>query len=190
MNVQARIGAPAPAVRFALLVVATLLALLLLSSPARAASGGIGVDSPAAGGSKKGGAYADAKLLPNGDAVAPATAPLRVKRAIAYANQINDKKYEWGGGHASFKDDGYDCSGAVSYMLHGARMLNAPMASGSLAGWGNDGKGKWITVYANSGHTYAVVAGLRWDTSGGPGPRWHKDMRSSSGYTVRHKSGY
>ena len=62
-------------------------------------------------------------------------------------------------------------------MLHGARMLKTPMTSGSLASWGKKSKGDWITVYANSGHTYAVVAGLRWDTSGGPGPRWHKDMR-------------
>ena len=75
-------------------------------------------------------------------------------------------------------------------MLHGARMLKTPMTSGSLASWGKKKKGKWITVYANSGHTYAMVAGLRWDTSGGPGPRWHKSKRSRAGYKVRHYKGY
>jgi hypothetical protein len=69
-------------------------------------------------------------------------------------------------------------------------MLKQPMTSGSLASWGKKKKGKWITVYANSGHTWAVVAGLRWDTSGGPGPRWHKGMASRTGYAVRHYKGY
>lgn len=75
-------------------------------------------------------------------------------------------------------------------MLHGAGMLKAPLASGGLATWGRKRTGKWITVYANAGHVYAVVAGLRWDTSGGPGPRWHEDMRSSAGFAVRHMNGY
>jgi hypothetical protein len=75
-------------------------------------------------------------------------------------------------------------------MLHGGRMLNTPMTSGSLASsWGRRGKGKWLTVYANGGHTYAVVAGLRWDTSGGPGPRWHKDLRSNAGFRKRNYKG-
>ena len=74
-------------------------------------------------------------------------------------------------------------------MLHGGRMLKMPMTSGSLAHWGRKGKGKWISVYANSGHVYAMVAGLRWDTSGGPGPRWHKSKRSRAGFKVRHYRG-
>jgi hypothetical protein len=132
-----------------------------------------------------------AELLPNGDAAAPASAPPRVHRAIEFANRINHKPYKWGGGHGKWKDKGYDCSGAVSYMLHGAgrRILKAPLASGGLAGWGEAGRGEWITVYANGGHAYAVVAGLRWDTSGGKGPRWHEDMRPSRRYKERHWPG-
>jgi cell wall-associated NlpC family hydrolase len=165
-------------------VLATLATVLLLSSPAGAASGGLGSTIPPTGKAAK------AKLLPSGKAVAPVGAPERVVRAIKYANQIRKTKYVWGGGHASFNSKGYDCSGAVSYMLHGARMLKTPLTSGSLASWGKQKKGDWISVYANSGHTYAVVAGLRWDTSEGPGPRWHKDMRSNSGFAVRHYKGY
>ena len=129
-------------------------------------------------------------MLPNGKAIPPDNAPRRVVKAIKAANEIRKTKYVWGGGHGSFESKGYDCSGAVSYMLHGARMLKTPMTSGSLAHWGKKKKGKWITVYANSGHTYAMVAGLRWDTSGGPGPRWHKSKRSRAGYKVRHYKGY
>jgi len=161
-------------------------AFSLIGAPDTVAdSGGIGTDPP----QQASGAYADAKLR-NGKAIAPESAPARIKRAIRYANEIRKTKYVWGGGHGSFEDRGYDCSGAVSYMLHGARMLKAPTTSGGLTGWGLKGKGKWISVYANSGHTYAVVAGLRWDTSGGPGPRWHKDMRPSGGFTVRHYKGH
>jgi len=155
---------------------------LLISSPA-VAGGGVST-SPK---SEKPG---KAKLLKSGKAVPPDNAPKRVVKAIKAANEIRKTKYQWGGGHGSFNDNGYDCSGAVSYMLRGARMLKTPMTSGSLARWGKKRKGKWITVYANAGHVYAVLAGLRWDTSGGPGPRWHKDMRSRSGFKVRHYRGY
>ncbi len=165
-------------------VLATIAVLLLLSASAVAASGGVGTTVPPTGKAGK------AKLLDNGKAVPPEGAPKRVVRAIKYANSIRRTKYVWGGGHASFDSKGYDCSGAVSYMLHGARMLKTPLTSGSLASWGKKKKGDWISVYANSGHTYAVVAGLRWDTSGGPGPRWHTDGRSDSGYAVRHYRGY
>jgi cell wall-associated NlpC family hydrolase len=133
-----------------------------------------------------------AELLSNGDAVAPASAPAQVQRAIEFANRINRKPYIYGGGHKSWKiDRGYDCSGAVSYMIHGAgrRLLSSPLPSGSLARWGAAGPGEWISVYANGGHAYAVVAGLRWDTSGGAGPRWHEDMRSSKGFRARHPVG-
>ncbi|HYU61405.1 MAG TPA: hypothetical protein VEK39_11645 [Solirubrobacterales bacterium] len=133
----------------------------------------------------------EAQLDADGDAIPPAGAPPEVVRAIAFANRINDKPYIYGGGHKGWRplDKGYDCSGSVSYMLHGARVLKSPLPSGDLAKWGLPGEGQWITVYANSGHTYAVVAGLRWDTSGGAGPRWHEDMRSSAGYRIRHWEG-
>jgi hypothetical protein len=182
MNKNVRTGAATPAIRMIVLAALALAALLLLTEPATAASGGVGTGN---GTTKQGGRYQEAKLV-HGKAIAPDTAPRRVKRAIRYANRIRNTKYVWGGGHASFNSKGYDCSGAVSYMLHGARMLKAPMTSGSLAAWGKGGAGKWITVYANGGHTYAEVAGLRWDTSGGPGPRWHRAGRSNAGFAVRH----
>jgi cell wall-associated NlpC family hydrolase len=166
-------------------VVATVAILLLISASA-VASGGIGADGPRTTSGKPG----KAKILDNGKAVPPENAPKRVVRAIKAANHIRKTKYVWGGGHGDFESKGYDCSGAVSYMLHGAGMLKTPLTSGALESWGKKRKGDWITVYANSGHTWAVVAGLRWDTSGGPGPRWHKDMASKSGYKVRHYKGY
>jgi cell wall-associated NlpC family hydrolase len=169
------------AATLAAVVLATFAVLLLISASA-VAGGGV---SP----TPKSGKAGKAKLLKNGKAVPPDNAPRRVVRAIKAANEIRKTRYEWGGGHGDFKDNGYDCSGAVSYMLHGGRMLKTPMTSGALAGWGKKGKGDWISVYANSGHTYAVVAGLRWDTSGGPGPRWHKSKRSRAGYKVRHYRG-
>jgi cell wall-associated NlpC family hydrolase len=159
-------------------------AVLLLVSASAVAGGGLST------GTKTSGKPDKAKLLPSGKALPPDNAPPRIVKAIKAANEIRKTKYVWGGGHGSFNDNGYDCSGAVSYMLHGARMLKQPMTSGSLASWGKKKKGKWITVYANSGHTWAVVAGLRWDTSGGPGPRWHKGMASRTGYAVRHYKGY
>lgn len=131
-----------------------------------------------------------ASLSSSGDAIAPAGAPLVVKAVIEAANEINDTPYVWGGGHGSFTSSGYDCSGAVSYALHGGGLLSSPLDSGGLTGWGSPGPGSWITVYANYGHVYMYVAGLRWDTSGGAGPRWHSDARSNSGFTARHPSGF
>jgi cell wall-associated NlpC family hydrolase len=159
-------------------------AVFLLTSASAVAGGGLSTNPNATSG-KPG----KAKLV-RGKALPPPNAPPRVVKAIKAANRIRKTKYVWGGGHGSFESRGYDCSGAVSYMLHGARMLKTPMTSGSLARWGKKRKGDWITVYANGGHTYAVVAGLRWDTSGGPGPRWHKDMRSRRGFAVRHFRGF
>lgn len=190
-------GASAPELvtRLLLVAAATICALLLAASPA-AAGGGISAEGKSSGEPKQGGPVQQsgpvkkAKLLSNGKAIAPTGAPRRVKRAIAAANRIRRTKYVWGGGHADFEASGYDCSGAVSYMLHGARMLKSPMASGGLAGWGREGRGRWISVYANGGHVYAVIAGLRWDTSGGAGPRWHADKRSSRGFQTRHFKGY
>ena len=124
-------------------------------------------------------------------AIAPAGAPEAVRRAIAYANRITRRPYRYGGGHASFRDSGYDCSGAVSYALRGARLLRRPMDSGELMGWGRSGTGRWITVYAHGGHAFVVIAGLRFDTSGSgeEGPRWRRERRSPAGYTVRHWQG-
>ena len=124
-------------------------------------------------------------------AVAPEDAPQEVKDAIAAANKIVGKPYKYGGGHGQWEDSGYDCSGTVSYALHGAGLLKRPMSSGEFGSWGVSGKGSWISVYYNSGHAYAIIAGLRLDTSGsgGKGPRWHKDLRSGDGYSVSHWRG-
>jgi peptidoglycan hydrolase-like protein with peptidoglycan-binding domain len=135
---------------------------------------------------------ATAVLAPDGrTALAPAGAPAQVVDAIAAANRIVGKPYRYGGGHGSFEDGGYDCSGTVSYALHGAGLLGTPRDSSGLTTFGAKGAGRWITVYANAGHAYAVIAGLRLDTSGsgGEGPRWRPEPRSSSGYVVRHPAG-
>lgn len=135
-----------------------------------------------------------AKLAPDGrTAIAPADAPPLVRRAIAYANEITRKPYIYGGGHKSFRSRGYDCSGAVSFMLRGAKALASPLHSTLFMTWGEPGRGSWITVFSNPGHAYAVVAGLRWDTSGPGerGPRWRTSKRSSrsGAYAVRHPEG-
>jgi cell wall-associated NlpC family hydrolase len=133
-----------------------------------------------------------ATLAPDGEhAIAPDDAPVEVKDAIAAANEIVGKPYKYGGGHGDFEDSGYDCSGTVSYALHGAGLLRHPLSSGEFGSWGVRGKGSWISVYWNGGHAYAIIAGLRLDTSGsgGKGPRWHTDLRSGSGYSVNHWRG-
>jgi len=166
-------------------------ALALIPAGASAActpgSGGI-----SATGSACGGPVGTAKLLSNGLAVAPSNAPLAVRDAIAAANKIEKKPYVWGGGHGRWSDTGYDCSGAVSYMLHGGGLLDSPMPSTGFINWEKPGLGRWITTFANGGHMYAVVAGLRWDTSmtPGDGPGWSTEMRSSSGYVARHPQGF
>jgi peptidoglycan hydrolase-like protein with peptidoglycan-binding domain len=127
----------------------------------------------------------------DGLAVAPADAPDQVKQIIAAGNAIATKPYHYGGGHAKWDDTGYDCSGSVSYALHGAGLLDQALPSGDFMSWGEQGPGQWVTIYAKSSHMYMVVAGLRYDTSGRQedGTRWHTDMRSSSGYTVVHPPG-
>jgi len=125
-------------------------------------------------------------------AAAPADAPPAVKEVIAAANEITDKPYRYGGGHRrGFEDSAYDCSGSVSHALHGADLLGQPLDSSQLEHWGTHGAGDWITVYANSGHAYMVVAGLRFDTSGRgeDGPRWRPRHRSGHGYVERHPTG-
>ncbi|MFN8149719.1 MAG: hypothetical protein U0R24_01155 [Solirubrobacterales bacterium] len=125
-------------------------------------------------------------------AIAPPAAPEQVQLAIDAANAIVGYPYVWGGGHGSWSDTGYDCSGAVSYALGGAGLLSAPVNSSTLMDWGEPGPGKWITVYANAGHTYVVIAGLRFDTVGqqrGTGPKWHAEEPYPQGYTLRHPAG-
>ena len=121
-----------------------------------------------------------------GRAYAPFNAPEAVKRVIWAGNKIHSLPYVWGGGHGSWNASGYDCSGSVSYALHGGGLLNSTMTSGDLESWGRSGTGKWITVYANSGHTFMFVAGLRFDTSGANPSRWQNGIGYGSSYILRH----
>ncbi|MDP9386088.1 MAG: hypothetical protein M3P50_12850, partial [Actinomycetota bacterium] len=134
-----------------------------------------------------------AVIAPDGRAVAPASAPEAVKRIIAAGNEIHAKPYRYGGGHRPppNRDSGYDCSGSMSYAFQGARMLTDPLDSSGFARWGLAGPGEWVTIYANAGHSYMIVAGLRFDTSGrkDANSRWQRAERSTSGYTVRHPKG-
>ncbi len=127
----------------------------------------------------------------DGLAVAPESAPEEVKQIIAAGNEIADKPYKYGGGHGRWRDSGYDCSGSVSYALHGADLLDAALASGGFTSWGERGRGDWVSIYANAGHMYMVVAGLRFDTSAlkADGNRWSEKGRSARGYVVRHPEG-
>jgi hypothetical protein len=139
-----------------------------------------------------------AKIRADGKAIAPRNAPRRVRRVITAANRIVGKPYRYGGGHKRFSrtlDGGYDCSGSVSYALYGGRFLRSPLPSGDLMSWGRPRPGRWITVYANGGHAYVVVAGLRFDTSmrddqSRTGPAWSKRLRRSSSFVARHPRGY
>jgi hypothetical protein len=117
--------------------------------------------------------------------------PVRIRRAIAAADRIAHKPYRLGGGHRSFRDSAYDCSGTVSYVLHAAGVLSSPLDSRALMSYGAPGKGRWITIYAHRGHAFMVINGRRFDTSlrGPGGSRWSSRMRSTAGYTVRHPPG-
>jgi len=152
--------------------------------------------------------HGKAMLLPNGQAIAPSDAPPEVAAAINAGNQIATLPYVYGGGHnATFSGRGYDCSGSVSYALHGGSLLDAPLDSSSFMHWGDSGPGSWITLYTNPGHAYMVIAGLRFDTSMRTplagvsrrhshrastinSTRWSTTMRSARGYTVRHPIGF
>jgi hypothetical protein len=192
-----------------LVIVFVLLALALSAAPAALAAdgtGGLPADVP---GQLATGATAAADTAPagptvpgtvarvvDGVAAAPEAAPDAVKQAIWAANEIVGRPYRYGGGHArGFVDRGYDCSGSVSFALHGADLLDSPLDSSSFMRWGERGAGEWITVYANPGHAYAVIAGLRLDTSavndatGGRGPRWRAAPRSARGFRARHPLG-
>ena len=129
-----------------------------------------------------------ARITSDGLAVAPADAPEEVKQVIAAGNEIAKKPYKYGGGHGDWTDSGYDCSGSVSYALHGAGLLSRPRDSGEFMSWRSAGRGEWITIYAHGSHVYMKVAGLRFDTSGldEDGTRWHSTRASREGYSVRH----
>ncbi len=173
-------------------LVASSVAILALPAGAGAAC------TPSNGGISAGtcgstaGPVGKAKLLADGTAVAPANAPMVIRDVIDAANTIERKPYIYGGGHGKWWDKGYDCSGAVSYALHGGDLLTTPLDSSSFMKWDKGGLGKWITVFSNPGHAYAVIAGLRWDTSMTPGngPGWSAEMRSRSGYVARHPTGW
>ena len=136
-----------------------------------------------------------AQLRRNGKAAIPRGAPKRIRAIIAAANRIVGKPYKWGGGHAKLFDRGYDCSGAVSFALIRTGHLRSPLASGGFARWGSRGKGRWVTIYANRGHVYMEVAGLRFDTSavadpgGRKGARWRPAIGRRKGFKVRRPAG-
>jgi cell wall-associated NlpC family hydrolase len=187
---------------------ATLLSLVALAAPTAATAATGGVAPPSAGGTAPAGRSGGSAYDPNapvtpppgppgvarlvrGVAYAPPDAPPAVVRAIRAGNKLQNKPYRYGGGHSSFVDTAYDCSGTVSFALHGAGVLKAPLASGGLMSWGRAHRGRWITVYANPGHAYMVIAGLRLDTSGtgGSGPRWQTVKRDRAGFVARHPAG-
>lgn len=194
------------------LPVIVVIALAAATAPpaARAFSGGItptpnseSTPTPPAGEAacpEEGGGFANtscarvaAARLVRGRAVAPAGSPRAVRRVIRAANRIRTRPYIWGGGHAHWWSRGYDCSGAVGFALHGGDLLETPLTSGGMMRWGAPGKGRWITIYTNRRHAYAVIDGLRWDTVGdrhGTGPRWHSKMVSPAGFVARHPIGY
>ena len=187
-----------PSAALGLATIAALIALALIGGPgtARAAdSGGIGPGGDDGAPPSTARAPGGKAKLRHGFAIPPAGAPRKVVRAIEAANRIvKGKPYCFGGGHGRWESRCYDCSGSISYALgkKGARVLDAPMPSGSFMRWERAGRGRWITVYANGGHMYAVIAGLRLDTSmtAGDGPGWSKRLlRQRSGFAVRHPKG-
>lgn len=135
-----------------------------------------------------------ATLTPDALAIAPINAPAAVQQVIAAGNEIAHLPYRWGGGHATYEDTAYDCSGSISFVFGAAGLLNGPMVSGALASWGDPGPGRWITVFANAGHTFVYIAGLRFDTVAlaETGSRWSSrpanepDLRT---FAIRHPPG-
>ncbi len=136
--------------------------------------------------------YGKTALLRDGKAYAPRTAPVAVQRAVAAGNRLQRMPYKWGGGHRHGHDSGYDCSGAVSYVLREAGLLRGSMTSAGFLKYGSPGEGDWITVYTRKGHVFITIAGLRMDTGGGSqdtGPRWKPATRGARGYAMRHPRG-
>jgi cell wall-associated NlpC family hydrolase len=134
----------------------------------------------------------NATALDNGVALPPLEAPAEVLKIIEAGNAIARTPYKWGGGHGRFLDTGYDCSGSVSFALYAAGLIGGPSDSSGLMHWGKPGRGKWVTIYANPGHVYMEVAGIRFDTSGAKqtGSRWQNDLRGGAGgFVARHPSG-
>jgi peptidoglycan hydrolase CwlO-like protein len=132
-----------------------------------------------------------AEYISESQASVPSAAPPAVQAAIEAANSIASTPYIWGGGHGSFESSGYDCSGSVSFALHGGGFLESPLDSTGLTTWSEPGPGQWITVYGNAGHAWMTIAGLAFDTSGGAGPRWHPSpVSSTEGFIARHPAGY
>jgi peptidoglycan hydrolase CwlO-like protein len=132
-----------------------------------------------------------AEFISESQASVPSAAPAAIAAAIEAANSIATTPYIWGGGHGSFESSGYDCSGATSFALNGGGFLSSPLDSTGLETWGEPGPGKWITVYANAEHAWMIIAGLAFDTVGGPGPRWHSSpVDSPEGFVARHPPGY
>lgn len=174
-----------------LLAALALLAVVAAPAGARAVPWG-GACEPAVPGKPRTSATCGARLV-DGRAVPPPGAPAVVRRVIRAANEIYGKPYVWGGGHTSWEDRGYDCSGAVGYALHGGGLVGTTMVSGQLAHWGSPGLGRWISVHANAEHVYMVVAGLRFDTrtplAGTTGPRWHAYMVDPDPFVARHPTG-
>jgi cell wall-associated NlpC family hydrolase len=132
----------------------------------------------------------------DGLAAAPESAPAQIQEMIWAGNQLIGLPYIYGGGHASFIAPGYDCSGTVSFALHGADLLASPEDSSEFMAWGSAGIGRWVTIFSNPGHAYMTVAGLRLDTSAADdpsneqGPRWRPLRQSNAGFTVRHPTGF
>ena len=172
-----------PRVILALAMAAALVALNVV--PAQAVDGDTGTSGSDATTGKA--------RLRDGRAIPPSDAPSRVVGVIDAANRIaKGKDYCYGGGHSSFESPCYDCSGSVSYALHGGRFIDSPMDSSGFMHWARHGKGKWITVFANGGHAFMVVAGLRFDTSmtPGAGPGWSRRLHAENwrDFRKRHKS--
>lgn len=136
-------------------------------------------------------ALVKAEVHKNGVALPPLEAPPEVHAIIQAGNVIARSPYKWGGGHGKWQDNGYDCSGSVSYALAAAGLVDGPMASGPFMRWGKPGKGKWVTIYTNPGHMFMVVAGVRFDTvaRGQTGSRWINSSVDTSGYVARHPPG-
>ena len=159
-----------------------------LKAAAERGAGEAGGDQPGATQEAPG---EEASVGEDGFAIAPAGAPQVVKDVIAAGNEIAKKPYKYGGGHGKLRDSGYDCSGSISYALRKAGLMEESMPSGAMTRWGARGRGDWITIYANSGHAYMMVAGIRFDTSvrKRSSTRWAEKGRSTRGYRARHPEG-
>ena len=187
-----RISSPATPGSLALIVLSALALIAFAATAPPGASGAIG--APTGERDAADATVPRATLLPSGRAVAPPSAPPAVKAMVEAANRIRRHPYRWGGGHRGWRSRGYDCSGSVSYVMHAAGLLDWALDSRGFMRWGGAGAGQWVRIYANRDHVYAVIAGLRWDTSmttedDGDGPGWSEEMRSGRGFRLRHPVG-